>query len=328
MKKITTLFSMMLLLISCGNDKDAFVLKDSIGKDNRVLIVSKSSNWLGDVGNELRTFMSKEIVGLPQPEATLTLSQVAPNGFSKMMKMSRNILMIEESGKSNFNVIHNKYAQPQTIIYVSAKDKEGILTQLAKYNDEIVNTFRSSDIKVVQKRFAKRKLDDSKYKTLEKLKVSLTIPDDYKTVDDTGEFLWLRHHLKSGIARGAGSNNILVYTLPLEKENFISENISAMRDSIGKKYIPGSKEGMHMITEKAYTPFTIDSEINGLKAFETRGKWEVKNDFMAGPFLNYTIVDKKNNRLLVFEGFTYSPSVNKRDFIFELEAIAKTLQIN
>ena len=48
---------------------------------------------------------------------------------------------------------------------------------------------------------------------------------------------------------------------------------------------------------------------------------------MAGPFINYTVVDKKNNRLIVFEGFTYAPSVNKRDFIFELEAIGKSMKI-
>ena len=70
------------------------------------------------------------------------------------------------------------------------------------------------------------------------------------------------------------------------------------------------------------------TEILGNNAFETRGKWEVKNDFMAGPFVNYAIIDQKNDRLLVVEGFTYAPSVNKREFLFELEAIAKSLVIN
>ena len=41
---------------------------------------------------------------------------------------------------------------------------------------------------------------------------------------------------------------------------------------IGKKHIPGSKEGMYMITEAAYTPFTYPTEIDGKKAYETRGK--------------------------------------------------------
>jgi hypothetical protein len=139
--------------------------------------------------------------------------------------------------------------------------------------------------------------------------------------------LWLRHHLKSGIARGAGNNNILVYSLPLDEQNSIADSIIPMRDAIGEKYIPGSKEGMYMITEAAYTPFTIETEIEEKMAYETRGKWEVKNDFMAGPFLNYAIVDKEHDRLLVVEGFTYAPSVDKRNFLLELEAIAKSVQI-
>jgi hypothetical protein len=118
-----------------------------------------------------------------------------------------------------------------------------------------------------------------------------------------------------------------VYSLPLDEQNSIADSIIPMRDAIGEKYIPGSKEGMYMITEAAYTPFTIETEIEEKMAYETRGKWEVKNDFMAGPFLNYAIVDKEHDRLLVVEGFTYAPSVDKRNFLLELEAIAKSVQI-
>ncbi len=82
-----------------------------------------------------------------------------------------------------------------------------------------------------------------------------------------------------------------------------------------------------MITEEAYSPHIFNAKVANLPAFETRGKWEVKDDFMAGPFLNYAILDKKNNRIIVIEGFTYAPSINKRDFVFELEAIAKSVII-
>ena len=119
-----------------------------------------------------------------------------------------------------------------------------------------------------------------------------------------------------------------MYSVPLGDETKVSDSIVAVRNRIGKKYIPGSDPAtMHMITEEAYTPFTFDATIDGKKAYETRGKWEVKNDFMAGPFLNYTVVDKKNNRLVIFEGFTYAPSVRKRSFLFELESIAKSMKI-
>jgi hypothetical protein len=327
MKKIFSILTITFLLSSCiGTDKK--ILRQSIGKINKVMVVAKISDWTGDVGSEVRNSFGELMVGLPQPEHILSVSQVAPNGFSSMMKASRNILIITETEKEGFTVKKNIYAQPQTIVYVQAKDDKSIIKLLQKHKNEIKNIFIESDIKFTQRIFNKDKVDNSQYKTLRNLGVTFTIPKKFRTVDDTGEFLWLRNHLMSGIAK-TGSNNILVYSLPLTDESKISDNIIAVRDSIGKKFIPGSDpETMHMITEEAYTPFTFDATIDGKKAYETRGKWEVKNDFMAGPFLNYTVVDKKNNRLIVFEGFTYAPSVSKRAFVFELEAIAKSMKIN
>ncbi|MGK0325709.1 MAG: hypothetical protein ACJA1D_001050 [Polaribacter sp.] len=327
MKKIFSILTITFLLSSCiGTDKK--ILRQSIGKINKVMVVAKISDWTGDVGSEVRNSFGELMVGLPQPENILSVSQVAPNGFSSMMKASRNILIITETEKEGFTVKKNIYAQPQTIVYVQAKDDESIIKLLQKHKNEIRNIFIQSDIQFTQRIFNKDKVDNSQYKTLRNLGVTFTIPKKFRTVDDTGEFLWLRNHLMSGIAK-TGSNNILVYSLPLTDESKISDNIIAVRDSIGKKFIPGSDpETMHMITEEAYTPFTFDATIDGKKAYETRGKWEVKNDFMAGPFLNYTVVDKKNNRLIVFEGFTYAPSVSKRAFVFELEAIAKSMKIN
>jgi len=134
MKNYLFLLTAFFLFISCGG-KDSFVMQSSIGRDNRVLIVTNPSNWEGEVGQELRRFMSEEMVGLPQPEPHLTLSQVAPSGFNKTMNLTRNILIIEESNKENFNISTNKYASPQTVIYISAKDDASIIA-LLKENDK------------------------------------------------------------------------------------------------------------------------------------------------------------------------------------------------
>jgi len=48
---------------------------------------------------------------------------------------------------------------------------------------------------------------------------------------------------------------------------------------------------------------------------------------MAGPFLNYIIQDTLNQRNIVLEGFVFSPSSKKREMVFELEAIFKSLKI-
>lgn len=326
MKKILSVVLITILLSSCvGNDK--MILRTSIGKINKVMVVAKISDWTGDVGQEVRNSFGELQVGLPQPEPILSVSQVAPNGFSSMMKASRNILVISEGATENFSVKKNVYAQPQTIVYVQAKDDESIIKILQKRKSEIRRIFLDADIAFTQSIFEKDKLDEKQFETVKDLGISLTIPDKFRKVKDSIGFLWLRNHLTSGIAK-SGSNNILLYSVPLGDKTTVADSIVAVRNKIGKIHIPGSKpETMYMITEKAYTPFTFDAKIDGKQAYETRGKWEVKDDFMAGPFVNYTIIDEKNNRLVIFEGFTYAPSVSKRAFLFELEAIAKSMKI-
>ena len=64
----------------------------------------------------------------------------------------------------------------------------------------------------------------------------------------------------------------------------------------------------------------------GKQTYLTKGTWEVANDFMAGPFVNYMIQDTINKRILVVEGFVFAPTANKRDYMFELNTIINSLK--
>jgi hypothetical protein len=81
-----------------------------------------------------------------------------------------------------------------------------------------------------------------------------------------------------------------------------------------------------MVTEPAFSPYLSKTKIYNKETFETKGNWELLHDFMSGPFINYAIVDKPNHRILVVEGFCYAPSKQKRDLMFELEAVIKSMQ--
>jgi hypothetical protein len=202
---------------------------------------------------------------------------------------------------------------------ILGKNEASLLKMIENHKEDIINIFKAADLKLYQQKLSKRLWVNDSIKTLKTLGVQLNIPVKYRKVDDTGEFLWFREKVEKG------SINIIGYELPLVDD--IEGNIVIARDSIGKKYIPGSLEGMYMITEAAYSPHIRKIELNGKPVYETRGKWEMKNDVMAGPFLNYTVIDKENNRLLVIEGFVFAPNANKRDYMFEIEAIIKTLKI-
>jgi hypothetical protein len=148
------------------------------------------------------------------------------------------------------------------------------------------------------------------------------VPSNFEYALRKSNFVWLKKKIISG------SSSLLLYQLPL---NTISTTNAAvdilkMRDSVGK-HIQGTESNTYMISETGYTPYFFKSKIDNQLAYETRGTWQLQNDYMSGPFINYTIVDEPNHRVLVLEGFCYSPSKEKRDVMHELEAIMHSVHL-
>lgn len=325
MKHLFLFLSTFLLITSCDYKKQGKILPDSNGRINELLLVIDESDWKGEIGDEIRKIVTNPILGLPQPESQFDISQVNNKGFNSMFKAGRAILQVTLGGQNNFTIQKNKYASPQRIVSVSGKTQKDIIKILKDNKRKIANTFKELGITSIQKKIEKGYWDISKIKTFEKQGYSVKIPTTYKKVEDNGDFLWYRHRL----GNNGNSMELVSYTVPItseedEKGNTIIKN----RDYIGKKYLRGETEDSYAVTEEAYVPHLFSVTLAGKKAFETRGKWEIKGPYMAaGPFVNYTVIDKKRNRLIVLEGFVYAPAVKKRDYIFELEAIIKTLVV-
>jgi len=308
-------------LLSCNEKNNEITLQGSTGRINNLILVMENDLWKGQVGDSLRNIIASPVLGLPQEETQFSISQIAPKSFSKLFQKNRNILLVGISDKEGYATNTNVYANPQITVSILGKDIASLHKLIGEHKEDIISVFKEADIKMYQRKVIKKHHNIDSIKTLTNLGVHLKVPKTYGLVDDTGDFLWLRQDISKG------SMNIIAYALPLADTDSIVNNIANARNIIGKKHIPGQFDGTYMITEAAYTPFTRKTQLSGELAYETRGKWEVKGDFMAGPFLNYTIVDKAHDRLLVFEGFTFAPSIKKRDFMFELEAILKTLKI-
>ena len=324
MKNLGILIMFFAVLISCDSGDNKKTLKEANGRINHLLVVMKNSEWQGEMGDALRKILAEPVMGLPQPEALFEITQVPRESFGSMFRATRSVINVGISDKNTFNVASNIYAAPQRIITITGINEAAIIEAFNKHSKEIVTVFKDADLKAVQRKILKKYWDPTKIVTFNKQGYSLKIPRNYRKVEDDGEFVWYRYHLDRG-----NSMELIAYSVPIVTEDDENgNNIVAIRDSIGAKYIPGEIEGSHMITEEAYTPHVFEVTLDGKKTFETKGKWEVKGMYMAGPFISYTVVDKPNNRLVVVEGLTYAPSINKRDYMFELEAILKTLKID
>ena len=325
MKKLTALLSILVLLISCDFSSEApkKILKEANGRINSLLVVMKDIQWQGPMGDALRDVVAEPVLGLPQPEAQFEVSQVSPDHFGRMFRATRNVIAVEIGDENTLNISKNVYASPQVILTITATSENEAVKLIKENKEKIVQTYKSSDILSVQREILKKYHPIDKIKTFKKQNYSIKIPRKYNLVEDNGDFVWYRYHIG-----GDHTMELITYTYELESpEDEAGENITINRNVIGSKYIPGQIEGSYMITEEAYTPHTFKVDLNGYEAFETRGKWEVHKMYMAGPFLSYSVLDKPNNRMIVIEGFTFAPAMNKRDYMFELEAILKTFKM-
>jgi hypothetical protein len=314
MKKTLLLISLF-LLTSCNDTKSGFkYLADSSSNLNHLTVVMPEKSWEGKLGKTTRELLEAPYEGLPFDEPQFTLKYLPPKVFTGFARNSRNILWFVQDTTARFQLMKNLTAQPQLVAKVSGEDQEVqahfLQENIALYKNAIVENERKEKRRRINKSPTKDRDLQNKFG------IGLTYPTAYKTVKDTTNFLWIQKSIPKG------HMNIVAYSLPLSQfRGNLKKRIIEIRDSIGKIYIPGRLEGSYMITEKAYNPYFYKTLKTGKRAYITKGMWEVANDFMAGPFVNYTIRDTLNNRWMVIEGFTFAPTANKRDQMFELNTI-------
>jgi len=326
MKRFLSIIALALFIFSCDDGakkQKKSSLPQSGGTLNKLTIVTTNELWNGNVGDTARDIFARSVYGLPQEEPIFDLKQMLPKAFHEFVKKSRTYVEIQLGKEKGVNYVTDVYASPQTSIVVTGQTKEEIISVLKENANDMLARLRQTELDYKVNQINKNPFDQSEAIT-NAFDIDLSVLFNYRLAVDKENFMWLRKEIKNG------QMNLMIYELPknyIKNDSLAITNIVKMRDSIGQKYIPGQTEGSYMITEKAFTPFMQATKVSGMDAYETRGTWDVKNDFMAGPFVNYVINDDKNNRQLVIEGFTYAPQINKRDFMFELEAIAKSLQV-
>ncbi|SFZ90147.1 protein of unknown function [Flaviramulus basaltis] len=315
----------LILLMSCGDKKNSNerYIADSSGAINNVSVVTENDLWDGSVGEAIRSVLAKPIYGLPQDEPTFTISQIPPSVFSGFVTKNRTVLKIETNKEAGIEFLDNVYAKPQKVIVISGKTKKQIIDLVTENETKIVETFRNQELSERLRQMAK---SPHNFKGI-KEKLGLTIQFDaiYRIAKEADNFFWIRKDITTG------TTNLLIYELPMDaikRNDSVVNQIIKIRDSIGKQYIEGPVEGSYLTTENAYTPFHEETILDNKPALVTKGIWDVKNAFMGGPFINYAIEDKTNNRWVVLEGFAFAPSVEKRNYMLELEAIIKSVKID
>ena len=318
--RIIKVFLTVLILGSCDKEVKNFKPQSS-GRINSISVIIDKPSWEGKIGDAIRDKYASEFIGLPQVEEAFTLNYIPYEAFTGFSRTARNIIYINKKKEDKPRMIRDRYARPQLFLEVSGLDNESIIQGISSSFEFSSAQFQNGEITENKNRILNSLLKDT---GLDSLNISLKIPSAYSVFKNEPETVWLQKPLKNG------TSNLIIKDLKSSLSDFEKINLNdvvSLRDSIGKEFIPGRVENSFMITEKEYLPYISYQAVNGFEAIETRGTWEVKGDYMGGPFINYIVKDTLNNSLLYVEGFVFSPSQRKRDKMIELEAIIKSMVI-
>ena len=331
MKNIRLIAAMLILLTSfssCVDENGSEIKKArSVGGTSEILMVTQNDEqWNGQMGQAVRDFFEQEQYGLPQPEKNFKVAHINLDALNDMFKKHRN-LIIAKIDKDIKNPLvetqHNLDSEPQFVIRITASSPESWVRAFETQKDGLKLIFDDNERKRFQEYF--RPMTDSKLvaQLKKKFGISMNVSEGYVIAANGDNCMWL-------LQRGEDKDmSFVIYELPYKDTADLNlNNIIKVRDSIVQKYIPGPLDGSYMTTDKEFVkPVSkVLPDFPAGYAVETRGMWNVVGDFMAGPFLSYSIVDPTSSKIITAEGWIYYPNKEKRDLLRQQESILYSLK--
>jgi hypothetical protein len=321
------LFSLGSIFVGCNQNTKNIegTLPGSTGSTGEILVVMDTSLYNnGETGRLVKEKLGKIYQILPQAEPIFDLINIPHFSFKKMFMRYRNVLYVDIDGKyteTKYKVYKDRYASPQTYIQAQAPNKKMMRTLLSKKGDAILDKFLEAERNNYLSTYKKMENKGVTKRLKDKFGISMVIPKGYSIDKDTTNFTWVAQEARHY------SQNILVYEYPHEKtRTFLLGSIKERRNKFTQRYVPGPSPQSYVVIEDIVDPLYNQFELNGLKITEIRGLWKVENDFMGGPFINYSFYNPITEKAVSVDVFVYAPKYDKRKYLRQLEVMLHTIK--
>ncbi len=309
----------------------------SIGGFDEIVLVADQTNLDKYLRSPLLGAFKATFEVLPQDEPLFDARVINYEAFDNVFTRFRTVVFIADLGDNTsltefvigeigedntakalndsdffFAVKKNIWANPQMVIFLFSPSKEQLVNRLSTGLQKVIEIAQASELEKYKNNAYFGKLN---YEITNRLNqqagIDLKIPEDYLLATSDANFFWLRKIMDEY------DNHIMIDQRKLSEEPDAIE----WRNKLGKEYISTKIEGSYMISDTILPFFTNEKIINNYRIKETRGLWKMVNDFMGGPFINYLIFDPDNDRVIMIDGFVYSPGEKNKPQVRTLEAI-------
>lgn len=338
--------ALLILFSACEGD----YRPKSIGAVDEIYVVMDSTKWNSDTAMAIRETFGRQIETVPTPENAYTLNFVdfdtndeldriqeyknlifaAPlNQEDNVSKFMGGILSDEvkervRSGETFAIPLSDRWVRDQWALILTSTSDEALAEKILNTEESLVNH-------LMDREFERRTLNI--YERGEQVAMSdslwndhgwkVRMQHDYIQVIDSSNAVMFRRYLPE--------NNRWMWAWwknDVSEADFIDpEWINATRDSLMQYLVQGEREGSYVTTDYRRPlesrEFETDDRLIG---YETKGLWRMTNDFMGGPFVHFTYYDPMTDRLFMVEYAQFAPSVNKRRFVRQFQAMGRTFE--
>lgn len=318
----------ILLAIFAGCNRTGPSKPAATGRAGEMLVVMSEHKWEGRAGESVRNVFNDTVPMLTSFEPMFDIVQMEEKSFVKLFETHRHIFIADinpEYEKATIEINRDHWSYPQMVIRVKAPS-DSLFDRVMRVNKQsFTQHFMDTEMLRLTNSYKRMLNHEARTAIRDKFGFEMLVPDGYYVAVQDEDFIWVRRtgtreDLEMGVLI-----SILPYTDP--DFDFAHPTIRARRDSITRKYIPGTLPGSYMATYAELDHEYREVSFNGRYSIETRGLWRLEGDFMGGPFVNYTLVDEKNNKVVILDGFLYAPDFKKRDYLRQLEALIKSLEL-
>ncbi len=316
--KIAVSALMIVAAVSCKSSGKA-LLPNVSGKAGEVIVVIDKDSWEGNLGNEVRGLLARDCEFLPQREPLYSLVNLAPGSFTDLFKYHRNIVIFNvDSTVQKQGVVYRTdvWARPQCVIQVNASCADSAIVVMQENGENVAGAIEQAERNRVIANtllYEEGLLGDV---VSEMIGGRVHFPMGYNLKKRTDDFIWIADEKQYTI------QGVFIYKYPATEEDpFTVEHIIAHRDAFLQKYVPGMFDNTYMITSQYITPGLKFLRYHDLDFAETRGLWEVYNDFMGGPFVSHSFYSKDGKDIIVLEAWVYAAKYDKRQYLRQVESL-------
>ena len=299
-------------------------LKNSGGNAGEIEVVLEKELWKGALGDSIFYFFTQPFPALPQDEPFFKILHIDPSAFTNIFKEHRNILFVKIGSKykRGWKIEYDKWAYNQIVITYQAPDTLQFYELFSKTRQRLLDTLYLQELHRYQAAFYNMRSQKIIDRLKEKFNIFMIIPASYSLDVDKTNFVWISRETATS------TQGILIYTRPyVAKDNFSVQSITNLRDTITKYNVPGPNKGSYMQIERLYPIESQIINIDGHYAVLLRGLWKTHKAFLGGPFINLSVLDEKNNKIIVIDGFVYAGKLDKKLYLWQVEAIVRSIKI-